>query len=397
MQYESITTETQLASFCDSISAAPYVAFDTEFVSEDTFRPQLCLIQVAAAGRVAVIDPLAVPNVDCFWNVLADPKILSIVHAGREELRFSLRAIGRGPGRLFDTQIAAGLIGLEYPAAYNTLITRLLGKSLPKGETRTDWRIRPLSRRQLEYAAQDVAYLQELQEVLQSRLTALDRLTWLDTEMATWQAHVEAADSDERWRRVSGISILAPRALAIVRELWRWREEEARQRDQPAKRVLRDDLIVELARRQTADPKRIRAVRGMSYRGIQRHVPALAECVQRALNLPDESCPTNSFQRSTRSQLNLLAQFLATALGSICREAQVAASIVGTSQDVRDLIAYHLEIDGFSRDNPPELARGWRAQVVGKVIDDLLDGQLCIRITDPLSDQPLGIESRATQ
>lgn len=393
MQYESITTESQLAGFCEAIDSAPNIAFDTEFVSEDTFRPQLCLIQVAAAGKLAVIDPLSVPNVDPFWRLLADPKHLSIVHAGREELRFSLRSIGQRPGRLFDTQIAAGLIGLEYPAAYSTLIAKLLGKSLPKGETRTDWRIRPLSRRQIEYALQDVAYLEELQSVLQAHLAQLDRQSWLDAEMSAWQAHVEAADSDERWRRVSGISNLGPRALAIVRELWRWREQEAQQRDQPAKRVLRDDLIVELARRQTADPKRIRALRGMSYRGIQRHISVLAEHIQQALNLPAESCPGSSFQRSARSQLNLLAQFLATALGSICRSAQVAPSIVGTTQDVRDLIAYHLEIDGFTRDNPPELARGWRAQVVGQVINHLLDGQLCIRITDPLSDQPLGIES----
>jgi ribonuclease D len=391
VQYENITTERELIDFCEVASSAKSIAFDTEFVSEDSYRPDLCLIQVAAGPRLAVIDTKVVTDVTPFWRMLSADGHQTVVHAGREEFRFCRGAIGQRPRNLFDVQIAAGLIGLEYPAAYNTLISKLLGKTLQKGETRTDWRRRPLSQRQLEYALQDVVYLEPLRDILESRLEKLGRRTWLDAEMASWQDQLEAAESDQRWRRVSGISGMTPRSLAIIRELWRWREIEAESRDRPAKRVLRDDLIVELAKRQTADIKRIRAVRGLERGDLQRHLPKLARCIERALSLPDSQCP-RIIRGGGGPQLNLLGQFLTTALGCICRAATVAPSLVGTGQDVRDLIAYRLGLNDVSQTELPALAQGWRAEVVGHSIDELLAGQLSIRITDPLSEQPLAFE-----
>ena len=138
MAYEHITSDTQLVNFCDKIRNAPLIGFDTEFVSEDTFQPQLCLVQVATDECRAVIDPLTIGDIRPFWNLLAAPNHETIVHAGREELRFCMRAIGQCPHQIFDLQIAAGFVGLEYPAAYSTLIQRILKKSLSKGETRTD-------------------------------------------------------------------------------------------------------------------------------------------------------------------------------------------------------------------------------------------------------------------
>jgi ribonuclease D len=391
VQYEHIITDRQLIDYCDSISSADAIAFDTEFVSEDSYRPDLCLIQVAAAGHLAVIDTHAVGDLVPFWQLLAHEGHETIVHAGREELRFCRHAIGQGPWQLFDVQIAAGLIGLEYPAAYGTLISKLLGTKLNKGETRTDWRRRPLSPRQIEYALQDVIHLEPLRDVLRRKLERLGREAWVESEIAAWQQQVEAAESAERWRRVSGISGLSARSLAIVRELWLWREAEAELRDRPARRVLRDDLIIELAKRQTADLKRIRVVRGLERGDLQRHLPKLAACIERAMSLPDQQCPRN-VRGASGPQLNLLVQFITTALGSICRAAQVASSLVGTNQDVRDLVCYHMNIDGAAAEGPPALAHGWRAEVVGKLIERLLEGELSIRITNPLSDEPLSFE-----
>ena len=195
--------------------------------------------------------------------MLAAPGHETIVHAGREELLFCLGAAGRPPERLFDVQIAAGLVGFEYPAGYGSLMFKLLGQRLNKGETRTDWRRRPLSTGQIEYALDDVRYLDAMAARLRERLSRLNRDAWLETEMAAWKSDVEATRSDERWWRVSGISGLSRRGLAIVRELWRWREAEAQRRDCPTRRVLRDDLIIELAKRKSDDPKQIRALRGM--------------------------------------------------------------------------------------------------------------------------------------
>ena len=193
--------------------------------------------------------------------------------------------------------------------------------------------------------------------------------------------------------RLSGLSGLGARSLAIVRELSNWRDSEAERRNQPARRILRDDLLIELAKRQTSDPKRIRAVRGMERGDLQRFLPKLSQCVERALALKDNELPKLP-RKSSRPQLNLLGQFLSTALGSICRRAQVAPSLAGTAQDVRDLIAYRLNLGGFENGEVPLLAQGWRSEVVGQVIDHLLAGDIAIRIADPLADEPLLFERR---
>jgi ribonuclease D len=289
---------------------------------------------------------------------------------------------------LFDIQIAAGLIGLDYPAAYGTLLQKLLGESLGKGETRTNWRRRPLHKRQLDYALQDVVYLEPLHDRIVAKLDEMGRRGWLEDELVAWQDQQEQEESTERWRRVSGISGLSRRQLAILHELWRWRDTQARSRDIPSRQVLRDDLMLELARRASDDEQQIRAVRGMDWRKLQRSIPEIAESITRGLNLPDENCP-NAGPKTPRPQYSLLGQFLATAVNSMARSAHVAPGLIGSVQDVRDLIAHHL---GHGGQDVPALAQGWRSEVVGQVVDRLLDGDLAIRITDPHSNQPLSFE-----
>ena len=392
MAHDHITTDAALRKFCQEHAAAPSIAFDTEFVSEHTYRPELCLIQVAAGDRLAVIDPQTIRDIAPLWELFAAPGHETIVHAGREELLFCLDATGRPPHQLFDIQIAAGLVGYEYPAGYGSLMFKLLGQRLDKGETRTDWRRRPLSERQIEYALDDVRYLARMAGKLRNKLDRLQRTSWVEHEMTNWQSDVAATRSAERWWKVSGTAGLSRRGLAIVREVWRWREAEAQRRDCPTKRVLRDDLIVELAKRRSADPKQMRALRGMERGDLQRVLPQLAAAVQRALDLADEECP-RQLERDSTGQLTVLGQFLSSALGSICRSAELAPSIVGTASDVRDLISYRLGLAGGNgRAEPPLLGRGWRAEVVGRQIEDLLAGKLAIRVGDPLADEPLVFE-----
>ncbi len=390
VRHDYICTPEHLHQFCETLRGVQFIAFDTEFVSEDTYRPDLCLIQVAADDRLAVIDPRDLDRLTPFWEVLCDGDHQTIVHAGREEFRFCLNAVGRRPRRLFDTQLSAGLIGLEYPSSYSKLITRLLDKALAKGETRTDWRRRPLSERQIEYALQDVVYLQPLFHALWTELNRLGRSEWLAEEMESWQTEMEAAEARENWRRVSGTSGLSEKSMLIVRELWRWREGEAERQNRPPRRILRDDLVVELARRAKGDVKQIRAIRGIERAVAQRHFPIIADRIRRALELPRSEWPTANSPRGS-SRANLVSQFVATALGSICRAKRLAPSLVGTVQDVRDLVEYRLN-GGRAAEGPPALACGWRAEVVGRTIDDLLAGRLAVRIRDPKADEPLVLE-----
>lgn len=392
-RYEYLSTRSQLEDFCGQIAGAPSLALDTEFVSEDTYRPQLCLVQVAVGPRLAVIDPLAIEDLTPFWQLLVAQGHETVVHAGRHEFQFCTAATGKRPAGWFDVQLAAGFVGLEYPAAYGTLIARLLGRSLPKAETRTNWRHRPLSPRQLEYAVQDVVFLEPIRDKLREEIEKLRRQEWLQEELERWQQQAAAGDHSEGWQRLPGLSGLAPRQLAIVRELWRWREEQAEARNCPPRRVLRDDLLVELARRQTNLLSHIRAVRGLEHRHLQRHLPEISERIRRARALDESACP-QPVRRSNQAgpPLNLLGQFLSAALASVCQSAALAPALVGTAQDVRDLIAYRLGLPGRDDQAIPALARGWRIQVVGQVIEDLLAGRLAVRVRDPLAENPLAFE-----
>jgi len=391
VEYEFIETDEKLSEYCDRITDASFMAFDTEFVSEDSYRPDLCLIQVATDDTIAVIDTKKLTDATPFWNTLSSGDHESIVHAAREEFLFCLRGGGKRPAGLVDVQIAAGLVGLEYPAAYHTLVSKLLGESLSKAETRTDWRRRPLTQSQLDYAVLDVLHLKPLRDNIFARLDQLGRREWYEEEINNWQDKIEESVTSQAWRRVSGIMSLAPRSLAIAQEIWAWREKEAERRNRLPRRILRDDLLVELAKRQSDDIKQIRALRGMERANLRDQFPAISESIGRALALPKDSFPKR-IRRERQPQFTEVGQFLSTALGSMCRRAQVAPSLVGSVQDVRDLIAYRLDQSGQT-DEPPRLACGWRAEVVGQSIDDLLAGKVSIRIVDPRSDQPLIFES----
>ncbi|HEX3870218.1 MAG TPA: HRDC domain-containing protein [Pirellulales bacterium] len=391
MSHELITTDAELEAYCERLAGAPTICFDTEFVSEHTYRPELCLIQVAVGDELALIDPQGMRDVVPFWKAVAAPGHETIVHAGRQEVMYCLDATDQPPHDLFDVQLGAGMVGLEYPAGYGALLARLLGERPSKGETRTDWRRRPLSHQQIEYALDDVRYLSRLRKAIGEKLARLGREAWLDDEIDAWLADVNASRGGERWRRVTGSSGLSARSLAIVREVWSWREREAERRNVPAKHILRDDLIVELAKRRVSDPKQIGAVRGMERGDYRRMIPELSKMAAKALAMPDNELP-EIIRSDTTPQLTMLAQFLSSALSSICRQAQVAASLVGTASDVRDLIAYHAARAKGTTEPAPALACGWRAEVVGKVLDDLLDGHTAIRIVDPDSDQPLVFE-----
>ncbi len=386
MNFEFIDTAEALDELCCRLARKSCIAFDTEFVSEDRYRPQLCLIQVAAEEIVAVIDPLSFEHTKPFWDLLAEPGRTVIAHAAREEIRFCYRYTDKKIAGLFDTQLAAGFVGLEFPASLANLVGRLLGKALPKGETRTNWRTRPLTEAQLIYAAHDVTNLEAMHSILVAQVQKAGRRPWLDEEGDLVQEGVIAAENNESWRRVSGASGLPIRQLEIIRQLWRWRDRRAQKIDQPPRRVMRDDLMVELAKRQASDVKRIRAIRGMEQRQFADHYDDIARAIQIALEVSEDELPRRP--RGTREVVSpMLSQFLTTSIACVCRQHKMAPMIVGNTDDVRELIGY--ELDRHKSDELPSLLQGWRGEIVGTAFRDLLAGRLAIRVANVREPQPL--------
>lgn len=388
MKFEFIETPQQLANLADRVAQAQIVAFDTEFVSEDCFRPELCLIQAVVDGELALIDGMALGDCAPFWHALVSGSALSVTHAARAEFLFAYHATGQTLDRLFDIQVAAGFAGLEYPASYSNLVQRLTNRSIGKTETRSDWRRRPLNPAQLDYALQDVMHLPAMHLTLAGQLEKLGRVAWMEQEMRDWQEQIIGAEVNEPWRRLSGFSGLGRRSMAIAVGLWKWRERTAEKRNQPMRRILRDDLLIELARRETSKISQIKMLRGMERRNFDRDLPEIAAAITAAMDSSKDDWPERSGRGASGPDLSLLGQFLYSAFSVVCRDLNLATGLVGTVQDVRKLAAWHLKLDDPS-EPPPRLARGWRGEIVGATIQEMLAGKWAISIDRPLNDQPL--------
>lgn len=386
MKYESIQSAKQLDQLCDRLSQCDVIGFDTEFVSEDSYRPELCLVQVAAKDELAIIDPYAVGDTTVFWELLATPGRTILAHAAREEIRFCYRFTGKPIAGLFDTQLAAGFVGMEYPASLGTLVQKILNKKLPKGETRTDWRHRPLSEDQLVYALHDVTDLDGLFQSIREKVDRLDRREWVEEEVATLQQKVMSAETRENWRRVSGSAGLRPRQLEIVRQIWLWREALAKRQDRIPKRMLRDDLIVELAKRGSPDVKKIRGIRGMERRNLYDEYDNISKAIKTALETAEDDLPRKG-KGTRRAASPMLSQFLSTSIACISRQHRLSPSIVGNADDVRELLGY--ELDRRKNDPEPSLLKGWRGEIVGKSFRKILAGELAIRVANVREPQPL--------
>ncbi len=386
MNYDLITEPKKLAAFCEESRGEDFLGFDTEFVSENLYRPQLCLIQAATSKRMVLIDTLAVKDVRPFWDLICDDVGQVVAHAAREEFLFCYRDCKKRPARLFDLQIAAGFVGYDYPAAYSTLVGQIVGTRLNKGETRTDWRQRPLSQKQLHYAAQDVEHLSAIHQHLYSALEKSGRLSWYEEEVDAWQGQLEFAETQPTWLRMSGLSRLNRRSLGLVRQLSEWRDSVAASENRSPRRILPDDLLIEIAKRGDADLSRLKAIRGLQNRVSARFLNDITAQVAIAVGLEDNDLP-EKIRAAPSVNLGILGQFLQTGLNLICVRERIAPGLVANAQDVRDLAARMMGM--LENGEPQKLDSGWRREIVGKSFENLLNGKLALRIANLDKDQPL--------
>jgi ribonuclease D len=382
---EIISQPEELAACCAFLEGCPAIGFDTEFVGEDTYHPRLCLIQVAAPGRLFLIDPLSVGPLDAFWQLVVDPARVVVVHAGREEVRLCRLWSGQAPGNLFDLQIAGGLVGLGYPLGHAALVNQVLGVRLAKGETLTEWRRRPLTSEQIDYAFDDVRHLLAAWQKLHARLERLGRLGWAREEFARLAAQAAPEESvGERWRKLRGLGSLDRRRLALVRALYQWREEEAERSNRPTRQIVRDDLLVEIARRNPTRERDLHVVRGLPRRDL---TPILA-VLQQARDLPVEQCPIPTERDQDPPQLSLVASVLNAVLGDTCARRRLTPGLVANSSDVKLLVRARLAGEPLSEES--QLTSGWRAEHILPDLLAVLDGKKMLRVAELHAESPFG-------
>ena len=385
-----ITTPEGLRELMAHVRAMGRFAFDTEFVSEDTFEPVLCLIQVATRNRLAVVDPLKVGDLKPFWEAVVDPSLEVVMHAAGEDLRICRIKAGVVPRRIFDVQIAAGLVGFGYPLSLGNLVYQALRISLLGGETRTDWRRRPLSEAQLRYALEDVRHLLELADLLEADLKRLERLDWAEDEFATFLDAIENRDEEERWRKLSGLHMLNRRGLETARRLAEWRVDDARKTNRPLRSVLRDDLLVAIARRQPANRRDLEALRDFNRPNLLARANEILGVIAKAQETPAEALPEPAERHDDLPGMAMVVSLLSATLSQAAAQEKVAVGLIGGSSDLKELVRWYL--DGQGLDETPELLQGWRREVCGKTLLDVLSGRRALRIVDPQAEVPVALD-----
>ncbi len=367
-----IDTAAGLRALADQIAESPWVAMDTEFMREKTYFPQLCLVQIATPDHIACIDPVALPDLGPLAGLLHDPSVLKVFHSASQDLEVLYLVTGRVPTPVFDTQLAASLLGYGEQVGYGNLVQAVLQIELDKTQSRTDWSRRPLKAEQLSYAKDDVRHLVELYSRLHGELEALGRTTWLAPEMeAITRPELYQPHPEDAWRRVSGHKRLKPRDLAVLREIAAWRENEARRLDRPRRWIISDDLLLLIAKIRPADPEALHGLRGFPKGLGTEPARQLLLAVQRGVDLPREAWPALIPRAKPLTEAEeVVADLTMALLREIARQQRIGPEAVGGRRDIVALMRGEQEA---------RLARGWRHQVAGRELQRWLEGRSVLR------------------
>jgi ribonuclease D len=368
-----LSTTAQLATLCEELAREPYVAVDTEFMRDRTYYPKLCLVQLAGTERHAAVDPLA-PGIDLtpLLDLLANPAVLKVFHAARQDIEVFYRLTGAVPTPLFDTQLAAMVCGYGEEVGYETLVSQIAKGRIDKSSRFTDWSRRPLSPQQLAYALGDVIHLRVIYERLQRQLEQTGRSEWVAQELAnlTDPATYEQ-NPEDAWKRIK-VRSRDPRFLAVLRALAAWREREAQRRDLPRNRIVRDDLLLEIAANRPTTPEEFAKLRRINL--DRQSVETALATVRSALAVPDAELPRLEPPPKLPRGLGPVIELLRVLLKLKCEEHRVAQRLVATSGDLEAIASQ-------SRPDVPAL-RGWRFEVFGRAALALKRGELGLAVAN---------------
>jgi ribonuclease D len=367
-----ITTTQELAAVCQRLAKHPYVTVDTEFLRETTFWPKLCVVQIASAEEAVTIDPLAEGiDLSAFFALMADKNVVKVFHAARQDIEIIWNLAKIIPSPLFDTQVAAMVCGFGDQVSYGELTQAVAKVTLDKSSRFTDWSRRPLSDAQIAYAIADVTYLRDIYVFLRRKLEKTGRLPWLDDEMAlltapsTYEQHPENA-----WERFRNRA-RKPRDLAVLMEVAAWREAEAQSRDVPRSRVLKDDVLIEIALAAPKTPEDLSNLRAFP-RGMERSRAGLdiLAAIHRGLARDPKSLP--KLEKERRTSGGATVELLKVLLRQVSEAHGVATKMIATVEDLEAIAADdHAKVTAMT---------GWRRDIFGEKALELKRGRLALTV-----------------
>lgn len=382
-----IDTPAALEKAAQTMAQCKVLCVDTEFHRESTYYPEFALLQIYGNSQCWVIDPIVLDDLTPIWDIMSDPNVLKVFHAARQDVEIILKESGSLPLPLFDTQVAAALLGYGQQVGFGNLVQRITKKALAKQESFSDWKIRPLRGKQLEYAADDVIWLMPIYQHLKERLEALGRLNWLDEEQETLCSEsTYNLDEDTLFWRVKGANKLKGKHLAAVRSLAAWREQQAQKRDIPRRRMLADEQLLEISRRDKLNLESMGAIRGINTGFVRRHGDNILQVWHRGISSPESEWPKQAERRHNSKGTDLRLEMLDTLVRLKAEEGEIAAAILASKSDLSELASWGYRCKG----EPPEVAclHGWRFELVGNELLRLLRGKICLHL-NPLTGLPV--------
>ncbi len=374
MTYQYINSDQALAEFCSSIQDCQYCALDTEFIREKTYYPLLALIQLATENAQACIDPFKIKDFSPLVALFNKPSMLKILHSPSQDLELFHYNFNALPSPIFDTQIAAAVLGFANQIGYADLVARVCGVQLEKKHTRADWSRRPLSEGELDYAMDDVRYLIEIHQKLTSQLEDKNRLSWVEADFAQMtDPQNYQVDVSSLWKRLKGVQKLKGIALNHADQLCRWREKRAMEKDRPKRWIMKDEDIVDIARFKPKTEKELNQIGSLSADYIKKIGAEILQVLAESEQMDAAEYPKHSdFIRLTNEQ-----QAKADCLMAICRlltdENEIAISSVVSKKDIDDLVA-------GGRNG--KILQGWRNQMLGQHLLSFLEGELSLKCED---------------
>jgi ribonuclease D len=373
-EFLTIDKEAALIEFCKRVKGSSWLAVDTEFEREKTFFPELCLIQIANADIAAVIDPLVLNNIEPVFDLLYDISIKKVFHSARQDLELFYNIKGKVPTPLFDTQLAAPLLGYADQIGYGNLVKHALGVDISKAHTRTDWKRRPLSKSQLQYAVNDVIYLGKIYVQFLEKLTNYNRLTWLDDDFsALSDSALYKPDPDSVWLKIRSANRLKGNNLSVLQKLAAWREVTARSVNRPRKWLLSDDAIFDVAKMLPTDADDLSRIKSLNDGLIKRHGADLLKVIEEAKHQVPIPLQKKNKQRVLTAQDEAIVDVLTAIVRLRALKENLNPTILASRKELESLVLGEASAS---------VLKGWSEHIIGNEVRGFLSGKLSLQVVE---------------